>query len=97
LNDSAPPEFRGKHIVRSRQFYFPLQRITCRFLQRVPRLLWPDDERIRRGGKNGRAADLQRELEELFTAQNTSAEGTSIPATFLRVDREPLTLPLKRT
>jgi SAM-dependent methyltransferase len=35
--------------------------------------------------KNGRAADLQRELEELFTAQNTSAEGTSIPATFLRV------------
>ena len=36
-------------------------------------------------GKNGRAADLQRELEELFTSQNTSAEGTTIPATFLRV------------
>ena len=35
--------------------------------------------------KNGRAADLQRELEELFIAQNTSTEGTSIPATFLRV------------
>jgi SAM-dependent methyltransferase len=35
--------------------------------------------------KNGRAADLQRELEELFNAQNTSAEGTSIPAKFLRV------------
>jgi len=35
--------------------------------------------------KNGRAADLQRELEELFTAKNTSAEGTTIPATFLRV------------
>jgi ubiquinone/menaquinone biosynthesis C-methylase UbiE len=35
--------------------------------------------------KNGRAAHLQRELEELFTAQNTSTEGTSIPATFLRV------------
>jgi len=35
--------------------------------------------------KNVRADDLQRELEELFTAQNTSAEGTSIPATFLRV------------
>jgi SAM-dependent methyltransferase len=34
---------------------------------------------------NGRAADLQRELEELFTAQNTSSEGTTIPATFLRV------------
>lgn len=34
---------------------------------------------------NGRAADLQRELEELFTAQNTSQEGATIPATFLRV------------
>jgi hypothetical protein len=37
--------------------------------------------------KNGRAADLQKELEDLFTAQNTSADKsrTSIPATFLRV------------
>jgi SAM-dependent methyltransferase len=37
--------------------------------------------------KNGRAADLQKELEALFSAQNRSArEGaTSIPATFLRV------------
>ena len=33
----------------------------------------------------GRAADLQGELEELFTRQNTSSAGTSIPATFLRV------------
>jgi SAM-dependent methyltransferase len=35
--------------------------------------------------KDGRRGDLQRELEELFTAKNTSAEGTTIPATFLRV------------
>jgi SAM-dependent methyltransferase len=35
--------------------------------------------------KAGRAAELQRELEELFGRQNTSAEGTAIPATFLRV------------
>jgi SAM-dependent methyltransferase len=35
--------------------------------------------------KNGRAADLQRELEELFAAQNSGAGTTSIPATFLRV------------
>jgi ubiquinone/menaquinone biosynthesis C-methylase UbiE len=35
---------------------------------------------------DGRAADLQKELEELFVAQNTSPNGsTSIPATFLRV------------
>ena len=35
--------------------------------------------------KNGRAADLQRELEELFKAQNLGTEETTIPATFLRV------------
>jgi SAM-dependent methyltransferase len=37
--------------------------------------------------KNGRAADLQRELETLFAAQNqiSHADRTSIPATFLRV------------
>jgi SAM-dependent methyltransferase len=36
--------------------------------------------------KNGRAGSLQAELEELFTAQNTSTDGTTIPATFLRVE-----------
>lgn len=37
--------------------------------------------------RNGRAADLQRELEALFESQNTSTRAgvTSIPATFLRV------------
>ena len=35
---------------------------------------------------DGREADLQAELEELFNAQNTSGDGaTSIPATYLRV------------
>ena len=38
--------------------------------------------------KDGRAVDLQRELEQLFTSQNTSAGGTAIPATFLRVTVE---------
>ena len=36
--------------------------------------------------KDGRAAALQAELEELFRAQNNSATGTTIPATFLRVE-----------
>ena len=37
--------------------------------------------------KNNKASELQRELEELFIAQNRSADPnkTSIPATFLRV------------
>jgi SAM-dependent methyltransferase len=37
---------------------------------------------------NGRDAELQAELEVLFNEQNTSDEGTSIPATFLRVTVE---------
>ena len=35
--------------------------------------------------KQGRAAELQKQLEELFNIQNTTQDGTSIPATFLRV------------
>jgi SAM-dependent methyltransferase len=35
--------------------------------------------------KQGRAAGLQKELEELFNSQNKSQNATSIPATFLRV------------
>src|SRR5438105_328965 len=35
--------------------------------------------------KNGRAAQPQKELEELFTSQNKSQNATMIPATFLRV------------
>ncbi len=39
--------------------------------------------------KNGRAASLQKELEDLFTSQNLSKDTTSIPATFLRVTVTP--------
>ena len=35
--------------------------------------------------KNGRAAELQKQLEDLFNSQNESQTATSIPATFLRV------------
>ena len=37
--------------------------------------------------KTGRAADLQKELDDLFARQNKSdrRDATSIPATFLRV------------
>jgi SAM-dependent methyltransferase len=37
---------------------------------------------------DGREAELQAELEALFNEQNTSDEGTSIPATFLQVTVE---------
>jgi hypothetical protein len=35
--------------------------------------------------KKGRAAELQKELEELFNSQNKSQAATSVPATLLRV------------
>jgi len=35
--------------------------------------------------KQGRAAELQKQLEELCNSQNKNQDGTSIPATFLRV------------
>src|SRR5713101_3258046 len=35
--------------------------------------------------KQGKAGELQKQLEDLFNSQNKSQEGTSIPATFLRV------------
>jgi SAM-dependent methyltransferase len=35
--------------------------------------------------KQGRAVELQKELEDLFNGQNKSQDATSIPATFLRV------------
>jgi ubiquinone/menaquinone biosynthesis C-methylase UbiE len=35
--------------------------------------------------KKGRAADLKKELEELFLTQNKNQDTTSIPATFLRI------------
>jgi hypothetical protein len=38
--------------------------------------------------KQGRADELQKQLEELFNNQNKSQDGTSIPATFLRVTVE---------
>jgi ubiquinone/menaquinone biosynthesis C-methylase UbiE len=38
--------------------------------------------------KQGRAAELQKQLEDLFNSQNQSREGTSIPATFLCVTVE---------
>ena len=35
--------------------------------------------------KNGKAGELQKQLEDLFSSQNKSQNATSIPATFLRV------------
>jgi hypothetical protein len=56
------------------------------FLDAFRRYYGPTMNAFDAAEKNGRAAELQSELEQLFVAQNTLASGTNIPATFLRVE-----------
>ena len=57
------------------------------FVARFRKYYGPTMNAFEAAEKNGKADDLQRELEALFTSQNksTSENTTSIPATFLRV------------
>lgn len=58
-----------------------------KFVERFKDFYGPTMNAFEAAEKNGKAGDLQRELEELFAAQNQSKDGntTSIPATYLRV------------
>ena len=64
-------------------FNFPGDPST--FLQEFRTYYGPTMNAFEAAEKTGRAAELQKELEELFTSQNQSKTGTSIPAKFLRV------------
>jgi ubiquinone/menaquinone biosynthesis C-methylase UbiE len=57
------------------------------FVDRFKNYYGPTMNAFEAAEKNGKAADLQRELETLFISQNKSGTGSSIsiPATFLRV------------
>jgi hypothetical protein len=57
------------------------------FLEKFRMFYGPTMNAFEAAEKNGKGADLQRELEELFNKENRSgnANTTSIPATFLRV------------
>ncbi|HEY8895320.1 MAG TPA: methyltransferase domain-containing protein [Niastella sp.] len=57
------------------------------FVNRFKRFYGPTMNAFEAAEKNGKAAELQRELEELFTRENRSKDPdkTSIPATFMRV------------
>jgi len=57
------------------------------FVERFRDYYGPTMNAFEAAGKAGRAAELQRELEELFVRENRSGnpDTTSIPATFLRV------------
>ena len=59
---------------------------TTEFVDAFRNFYGPTMNAFDAASKNGKAADLSRELNELFARQNTAGKGaTSIPATFLRV------------
>jgi SAM-dependent methyltransferase len=68
-------------------FTFTTPYSPVEFVDRFRQYYGPTMNAFEAAEKNGRAADLQRELEELFIHQNQSGSTrtTSIPATFLRV------------
>jgi len=66
-------------------FIFNFDGPPARFVDEFRKYYGPTMNAFEAAEKNGRAADLQKELEALFGSQNTSTHATSIPATFLRV------------
>jgi SAM-dependent methyltransferase len=68
-------------------FIFNYNRAPSGFVDEFRKYYGPTMNAFAAAEKDGRAADLQKELETLFESQNQSADKTktSIPATFLRV------------
>ena len=67
-------------------FIFRFAGSPAQFVDEFRKFYGPTMNAFEAAEKNGRAASLQTELEELFSAQNTSTNSTTIPATFLRID-----------
>ena len=68
-------------------FTFNYQGSPAAFVNEFARYYGPTMNAFEAAEKNGRAGDLQKELEDLFASQNKSSHkhATAIPATFLRV------------
>jgi hypothetical protein len=75
-------------ISFSRDTYtFDFSDTPAKFLETFREFYGPTMNAFEAAAKNGRANDLQTELEELFNTQNKSPrkDATMIPATYLRV------------
>jgi ubiquinone/menaquinone biosynthesis C-methylase UbiE len=66
-------------------FVFDANYSPVEFLENFRKYYGPTMNAFEAAEKNGKAAELQAELEKLFNSQNTKQNATSIPATFLRV------------
>ena len=78
----VPPE---KVSFARDTFTFKFPGVPSGFVEEFRKYYGPTMNAFEAAEKNGRAADLQRELVDLFSSQNRSQDATSIPATFLRV------------
>jgi len=67
-------------------FVFRFAGSPTQFVDEFRKYYGPTMNAFEAAEKNGRAADLQAELEDLFRKQNTSPGATTIPANFLRVE-----------
>lgn len=68
-------------------FVFNFEGTPSEFVDEFRKYYGPTMNAFQAAEESGRAAELQKELEDLFNSKNTSADKnvTSIPATFLRV------------
>src|SRR5215831_11645830 len=66
-------------------FVFDFPGAPAEFVDAFRKYYGPTMNAFEAAEKQGKAGELQKQLEELFESQNKSEEGTSIPATFLRV------------
>jgi ubiquinone/menaquinone biosynthesis C-methylase UbiE len=82
----AAAEVPAKNISFARDtFTFNFSGTPLAFVDEFRKYYGPTMNAFEAAEKNDRAAELQKELEELFNSQNESQGATSIPATFLRV------------
>ena len=67
-------------------FTFRSEQTPGQFLEDFRKYYGPTMNAFDAAAKSGREAELQRELDTLFAAQNTSSTGMTIPAAFMRVE-----------
>jgi ubiquinone/menaquinone biosynthesis C-methylase UbiE len=93
VEDSVTERFTAAGVAKEKisferdTFTFTYPGSPAGFVDEFRKFYGPTMNAFEAAEKNGRAADLQKELEHLFTSQNQSSDKnrTSIPATFLRV------------
>lgn len=72
-------------MVRDTYYFQSDDKTPAEFIERFRRFYGPTMNAFEAAEKNGKTEELHSQLLQLANTQNTSADGVSIPATFLRV------------